>query len=409
MGSPLRSLNDYFRKLNDLLSAENWELSEEAAKLLSISDSHVHMKFLQLEKAEDERRLYLNSSFDEIACLHLAVIYHLSKEHFENAFNTHVQVIQLFNKEILQKEKDQNWFLPILYTLCTDLRLLARSADNKPSRLRDPEKSSCYEQSATYIMECYRTCVADVRAEIHTSKKMAMLNLTNQLFRIYFRVCPINKLNLLKPLIRAIDNSGPLYQTFSMADKVTYKYYLGRKAMFDSDLSISEESLSYAFRNCPSYCARNKRLILIYLVPVKMFLGHMPSVELLKRYQLQQFGAVVESVKDGNLKKLDETLMENERFFVECGIFLMLEKLKIIAFRNLFKKVTRIYGTNQISYEAFMCAIRWLGIEDMDEDELECILANLIVEKKIKGYLSHMHKKLVISKQNPFPALSTIS
>lgn len=56
-----------------------------------------------------------------------------------------------------------------------------------------------------------------------------------------------------------------------------------------------------------------------------------------------------------------------------------------------------------------MCAIRWLGIEDMDEDELECILANLIVEKKIKGYLSHMHKKLVISKQNPFPALSTIS
>uniref|UniRef100_A0A915PKL6 PCI domain-containing protein 2 homolog n=1 Tax=Setaria digitata TaxID=48799 RepID=A0A915PKL6_9BILA len=405
MGSPLRSLNDYFRRLNDLLSAGSWTLSEEAAKLLSIGDAHVQMKFLQLERAENERRLYLNNSFDEVACLHLAVIYHLSKEHFENAFNTHVQVVQLFNKEILQKEKDQNWFLPILYTLCTDLRLLARSADNKPSRLRDPEKSSCYEQSATYIMECYRTCVADVRAEIHASKKMAMLNLTNQLFRIYFR---INKLNLLKPLIRAIDNSGPLYQTFSMADKVTYKYYLGRKAMFDSDLSLSEKSLSYAFRNCPSHCARNKRLILIYLVPVKMFLGHMPSIDLLKRYQLQQFATVVESVKDGNLKKLDETLMANERFFVECGIFLMLEKLKIIAFRNLFKKVTRIYGTNQISYDAFMCAIRWLGIEDMDEDELECILANLIVEKKIKGYLSHMHKKLVISKQNPFPALSTL-
>ncbi|MCP9264889.1 PCI domain-containing protein 2 [Dirofilaria immitis] len=383
MGYPLRSLNDYFRQLNDLLSGESWELSEEAARLLSIGDSHVQMKFLQLEKAEDERRLYLNSSFDEIACLHLAVIYHLSKEHFENAFNIHVQAIQLFNKEILQKEKDQNWFLPILYTLCTDLRLLARSADNKPSRLRDPEKSSCYEQSATYVMECYRTCVADVRAEIHASKKMAMLNLTNQLFRIYFR---INKLNLLKPLIRAIDNSGPLYQTFSMADKVTYKYYLGRKAMFDSDLSLSEESLSYAFRNCPSHCARNKRLILIYLIPVKMFLGHMPSVELLKRYELQQFATVVESVN------------------------------------------TRIYGTNQISYEAFMCAIRWLGIVDMDEDELECILANLIVEdfvedfsshllnrllfslilEKIKGYLSHMHRKLVISKQNPFPALSTI-
>ncbi|VDN07261.1 unnamed protein product [Thelazia callipaeda] len=406
MASSLRNLDDYMKNLDALLAEENWQSCEKAAKLLSVRDSHVQMKFLQVENAEEIQRLYLNSAFDEVACLHLAVIYHLSKDHYENAFNTHVQAVQLFNKEILQKEKDQNWFLPVLYILCTDLRLLARSADNKPSRLRDPEKSSYYEQSATYIMECYRTCVADVRAEIYSSKKIAMLNLTNQLFRIYFR---INKLNLLKPLIRAIDNSGPLYQKFSMADKVTYKYYLGRKAMFDSDLSLSERSLSYAFRHCPSYCERNKRLILIYLVPVKMFLGHMPSSDLLKRYQLQQFVAVVDSVKDGNLKKLDETLMENERFFVECGIFLMLEKLKIIAFRNLFKKITRIYGSNQIPYDAFMCAVRWLGIEDMFEDELECILANLIVERKIKGYLSHVHKKLVISKQNPFPALSTVS
>lgn len=48
MSSPLRSLNDYFRRLNDLLSGGSWELSEEAAKLLSIGDAHVHMKFLQV-------------------------------------------------------------------------------------------------------------------------------------------------------------------------------------------------------------------------------------------------------------------------------------------------------------------------------------------------------------------------
>lgn len=114
----------------------------------------------------------------------------------------------------------------------------------------------------------------------------------------------------MKPL-SAIDNNGLLYQTFLMVDKVTYKYDLERKVNVffsvyfkeccNSTLKnvhvIAEESLSYAFRNCPSYCARNKRLILIYLVPVKMFLGHMPSLDLLKRYQLQQFAVVVESVK----------------------------------------------------------------------------------------------------------------
>lgn len=48
MGSLLRSLNDYFRRLNDLLSSESWESSEEAAKLLSIGDVHIHLKFLQV-------------------------------------------------------------------------------------------------------------------------------------------------------------------------------------------------------------------------------------------------------------------------------------------------------------------------------------------------------------------------
>jgi len=306
----------------------------------------------------------------------------------------------------LQKKKDENWFLPICYRLCSDLRLIAKAADEKPSRPRPNEQSSYSEQAANSIMECYRSCVADIRAEMDRSKKMAILYLTNQLFRIYFR---INKLNLLKPLIRAIDNSGTLYQTFSMADKVTYKYYLGRKAMFDSDLPLADSSLSYAFRNCPSENARNKRLILMYLIPVKMFLGQMPTAGLLKKYQLTQFSKVVESVREGNLQRLDEALETHEQFFIECGIFLMLEKLKIITYRTLFKKVARILNTHQIPLDAFLVALRFLNVTDVDEDEVACIVANLIYEGKIKGYISHQYKKLVISKNAPFPPLSAIS
>uniref|UniRef100_A0A0N5ANJ2 PCI domain-containing protein 2 homolog n=1 Tax=Syphacia muris TaxID=451379 RepID=A0A0N5ANJ2_9BILA len=397
------SLNSYFELLDDILAKETWEAAEEAAKLLSIRDEHASYSFLQKEKAEIERRTRIRTVFDEITCFHLTVLYHISHHKYEAAFDTHAQMIQIFNKEILQKEKDMNWFMPIFYLLCTELRLIARAADLKPFGVRDPEKSSYYEQSATFIMECYRTCVTDVRASMETSKKVAMLNLTNQLFRIYFR---INKLNLLVPLIRAIENCGALYNHFSMADKVTYNYYLGRKAMFDSDLVLAEKSLSYAFRNCLPECTRNKRLILMYLIPVKMFLGHMPSSDLLKTYQLEQFSVVVESVKDGNLKRLDEALQENEHFFIECGIFLMLEKLKIITFRNLFKKVANIVGKIQIPLDAFMIPLHWMGLKDIDDDELECIMANLIAQKKVKGYISHQHRKLVISKQTPFPSLS---
>ena len=47
----------------------------------------------------------------------------------------------------------------------------------------------------------------------------------------------INKLNLLKPLIRAIDNSPQLWPCFSMSDKVTFKFFVGRKALFDADFA----------------------------------------------------------------------------------------------------------------------------------------------------------------------------
>ena len=42
---------------------------------------------------------------------------------------------------------------------------------------------------------------------------------------------------------------------------------------------------------------------------------------------------------------------------------------------------------------------------DMDVDEIECVLANLIFKGYLKGYLSHQHSKLVVSKAGPFPPL----
>ena len=50
-----------------------------------------------------------------------------------------------------------------------------------------------------------------------------------------------------------------------------------------------------------------------------------------------------------------------------------------------------------------------MKVEDIDADETECILANLIYEGKIKGYISQQHQKLVVSKQSAFPPLATVS
>lgn len=139
-----------------------------------------------------------------------------------------------------------------------------------------------------------------------------------------------------------------------------------------------------------------------------MLLGYMPKHNLLEKYNLMEFGELMEAVKRGDLCNLEKVMEKHELFFIGAGIYLIVEKLKIIAYRNLFKKVYLVLNIHQIPIQDLLSALEMQGINDVDMDEVECIVANLIFEGKIKGYISHQHKKLVISKQNPFPRLSTI-
>jgi hypothetical protein len=45
---------------------------------------------------------------------------------------------------------------------------------------------------------------------------------------------------------------------------------------------------------------------------------------------------------------------------------------------------------------------------ETDLDEIECLLANLIVQRTLKGYIAHEKRVLVLSKTNAFPALASV-
>ena len=134
----------------------------------------------------------------------------------------------------------------------------------------------------------------------------------------------------------------------------------------------------------------------------------MPSAKLLKRFNLTHFSDVAGAVKQGNLRKLDRALERDSEFFWQYGIYLILEKLKIIAHRNVFKKVMLLLKTHQIEISQFQKALNFLQDEETSTEEVHCILANLISDGQIKGYISLQHQKLVLSKQNPFPNLATV-
>lgn len=395
------TINQYLQQLYEAL--ENRE-GVFCAELLSFKHPHVANPRLQLQSPEEKCQQVLEPPYDEMTAAHLRCCFAVANHDFVEAYRFQTLVVQAFLRAF-QSHKEENWALPLMFAVTLDLRVFANNAEQQLQKKGKHKPGEMLEKAAEQLMSCFRICASDNRAGIDDSKKWGMMFLSNQLFKIYFK---INKLHLCKPLIRAIDSSN-LKNDFSRAQIVTYKYYVGRKAMFDSDYKPAEEYLSYSFDHCHRSSQKNKRMILIYLLPVKMLLGHMPTMQLLRKYDLMQFCDVTKGVREGNLLLLNEALSKHETFFIRCGIFLILEKLKIITYRNLFKKVYLLLQTHQLPLEAFLVALRMMKVDDVDLDEVQCILANLIYMGHIKGYISHQHQKLVVSKQNPFPALSSVS
>ena len=393
------SANQYMEEIEGVLDSKD---GEYWAQLIGYKHPHVASRKLQLEDASHISERWFEPPLDLLVNNHLRAVWAISNNDYTEAYEAQVNVVQNFIK-VFQQQKDENWALPVLMTVCLDLRLFAINADKQRVKAGTGQQGENLEKAAEYLMNCFRVCVSDTRAAMGVSKKWGMLGIVNQLFKIYFS---INKLQLCKPLIRAID-ALPIKDNFAKSHLVTYRYFVGKKAMFDSNYKLADEYLTYAFEHCHKASKRNKRIILIYLLPVKMQRGKMPTLKLLKRYDLVPFVDVKEAVVSGNLLLLNEALEKHQTFFIKAGIYLILEKLKVITYRNLFKKTSLLAGTHQIPIEAFRIALHLMGETEVDTDEVHCIIANLVFDGYLKGYISHPHQKLIISKQKAFPGLST--
>ncbi|KAL3316810.1 PCI domain-containing protein 2 [Cichlidogyrus casuarinus] len=333
--------------LLQFLQNVNKSIRNKNSKLLSnqlkCTDFHVFNPNLAVSKPEEHVMSLIPAPWDEVTSAHIRCIWALQQKDYDEAYACQIIVVKTYTltsnpysralSRILPETKD-NWLLPIVHVAAVDIRKLAHGLDSAVEDSKDAYGNRM-ENTAQLIMRLFQLCAIDGKSDLENSKKRGMMCLANQLFKIYFQ---INKLNLCKSLIRAIDNVG-MEDYFSIAQRVTYRYYVGRKAMFDGDFTAANDSLSFAFEHCPAKNTHNKRLILIYLIPARMLLGIMPHNNLLLKYNLCEFLGIVEATKAGDYRRLTEELNNNESFFINCGIYLILEKLKSITYRNLFKRM----------------------------------------------------------------------
>ncbi|KAJ3438489.1 pci domain-containing protein [Anaeramoeba flamelloides] len=296
-----------------------------------------------------------------------------------------------------------NWSLPVLFTFCSTLLKLATESDKeKIAYKQKPEK---LEHARELLLQSFKITTND-RKSLDISKKFGAIAVVNSLFFVYFK---INNLRMCKNLIRSIETPQfPSLDKFSISQTVTYKYFLGRLALLNSEYKKAEEHLTYAFNNCTKYHKKNKAMILLYLLPIQFLKGKVPSKKLLIKYPIPQFKGIVESYISGNVNEFSNCIIKNQKFFIQKGIFLILENAKFIVYRNLFYRTYKISNINKINFSIFQKAFDIIGVS-ISLDEIECILSILISQKKIIGYISHKLSTLVLKKDGAFPKLNLIT
>ncbi|KAJ7515666.1 hypothetical protein O6H91_22G022400 [Diphasiastrum complanatum] len=375
-----RKLAEYVNSVIEALSTQN---GRTLASLLAISSANSFCELVAsaLELAKEPikilKQVDKHAPLGDMLSNHTKCMHSYQQRRYVEAFNALEKSANMFLQEF--RSWESAWAMEALHTIVYELRTLAQMADREMvANGKIPDK---LKGAGSFLMKV-------------------------------FGALALGTVHLCRSVIRSIETARVFdFEEFPARDRVTYMYYTGRLEVFNDNFMGAEKKLMYALRHCHSSKRTNVRMILKYLVPVKLSLGTLPKEWLLQKYNLREYLNVVRALRRGDIKLLRHALHANEDGFLRSGVYLVLEKLEQQVYRRLMKKIHIIQKlkdparAHQIKMEVIVKALSWLDI-NMDVEEVECIMAILIHKNYIKGYFSHKSKVVVLSKQDPFPKLN---
>jgi len=402
MGEAHRRLSEYVNEFTEAIASQN---GAALKPLLAISSNSPHRESVAsaIQVFKDISRLV--KQVDKYAQLgdmlqqHIRCVQSFQSKHYIDAYYALEKSSNAFLQEF--RNWETAWAVDALYTIVYEMRTLAEMADREMEiNGKNPDK---LKGAGSFLMKVFGSLVGK------GPKRLGALYVTCQLFKVYFK---LGTVHLCRSVIRSIETARVFeFEEFPTRDKVTYMYYTGRLEVFNDNFLAADQKLMYALEHCDPQKEANIRMILKFLIPVKLSLGVLPKEWLLQRYNLLEYIDVVRALRRGDLRLLRHALLNHEDEFLRSGVYLVLEKLELQVYQRLIKKIYIIQKqkdasrAHQVKMDIIVKALKWLEI-DMDVEEVECIMAILIHKNLMKGYFSHKSKVVVLSKQDPFPKLS---
>lgn len=146
--------------------------------------------------------------------------------------------------------------------------------------------------------------------------------------------------------IQRIIYAPKIYGDFGPRYLNNFLFQKGKYALINENLKEAEECLSKINLLTQS----QKRLVLRYLIPCKMLLGKVfkPTNEREKE-DYNEYLSVANTMLECDFKKYDELNHKYQKVWLKRGIYLLMDRMRIILWRNLLKRLEAIVG-NKIDF-----------------------------------------------------------
>ncbi|KAL4401343.1 transcription export complex 2 protein [Malassezia pachydermatis] len=318
------------------------------------------------------------------------------------------------------------WMVPIFKYLAQQLVAMA-------IRLDQADASAAYTKTIDAASRLSKS--AGLAANDRTTqpcrrtKRAAVFTLANVSFRAYFR---LNNTRLCETVLGSVNNALLMNrrhddtdatgeESYTMAERVTYHYYLGQIRLLQHRVLAAVEHLRWAFDRCTNAHPHNKRKILIPLVAAHLILGRYASRSLLTQFQLTEpYGELLRRHRMGHAAGALATLEQHREWFRTCGLYMLLrEKMVLGLWRNLFQRCMRstqsatsaTQGPPTLSLQTLVRPARMAWDDpSLDLADMECMAANLVDQGLMKAYILHS-KGVIVLQRGPhrgFPPMTDV-
>jgi hypothetical protein len=273
---------------------------------------------------------------------------------------------------------------------------------------------------------------------IPEGKKRGIYKLANYCLKILFQC---RKTRNATQIFEQISGNAPPLAAYPKSQRVTYLYYLGRFLFQHNHFYRAQLVLQAAYNESPAHesCAKQRRLILVYLVTSNLILGRFPSTTLLSRPEAhgfaERFLPICAAIRSGNLAQFQHLTSLSSPYaawFLHHRILFQLQnRCEVLAWRSLVRKTFLLQGvapeagTNKaasLDLHSLVAAFTHLtpapsldndeeqadedfdGVQMEAEDSLhqpdemavEALLSSLIDQGFVRAYIAHKQKKLAI-------------